>query len=209
MIADSDQQDDDPQDDKRGSGEGIHRRQPGVGLDVHLAGDRDLPQEKTEAGDDEAEAHERQAGSHLGYFMSRKVMCGKETMQAAGTVTKKLAKWLAEKGYIKDTEYEQERASAAAKDLPNAVEVLDLLFAYCDEHAPARHGGEIEDHFLIEKVEPGKLWLNPLTASSSVIGPIPVPKKVTALCEPGWGIGGVVAKVGKGWRLVEVWNVTP
>ncbi len=34
----------------------------------------------------------------LGYFMPRKVMCGKETMQAAGTVTKKLAKWLAEKG---------------------------------------------------------------------------------------------------------------
>ena len=28
-------------------------------------------------------------------------MCGKETMQAAGTVTKKLAKWLAEKGYDK------------------------------------------------------------------------------------------------------------
>ena len=29
----------------------------------------------------------------LGYFMPRKVMCGKDTMQAAGTVTKKLAKW--------------------------------------------------------------------------------------------------------------------
>jgi hypothetical protein len=27
----------------------------------------------------------------LGYFMPRKVMCGKETMRAAGTVTKKLA----------------------------------------------------------------------------------------------------------------------
>jgi len=50
--------------------------------------------------------------------------------------------------------------------------------------------------------------LNPLTGSS-VIGPIPVPKQVTVLCEPGWDIGGVVAKVGKGWRLVEVWNVSP
>ena len=57
----------------------------------------------------------------LGYFMPRKVMCGKDTMQAAGTVTKKLAKWLAEKGYIEDTEYEQERAGEAAKDLPNAA----------------------------------------------------------------------------------------
>ena len=145
----------------------------------------------------------------LGYFMARKVMCGKDLMQAAGTVTKKLATWLAEKGYIKDTEYEQERGGAAAKDLPNAAEILELLNALCDEHAPAKHSGEIEDHFLIEKIEPGKLWLNPLTVGNSVIGPIPVPKRVTALCEPGWDIGGVVAKVGKGWRLIEVWNVTP
>jgi hypothetical protein len=43
--------------------------------------------------------------------------------------------------------------------------------------------------------------------SSTIIGP--VPKPVTALCEPGWDIGGVVAKVGKGWRLIGVWNVSP
>src|SRR5205823_83925 len=74
----------------------------------------------------------------LGYFMPRKVMCGKETMQAAGTVTKKLAKWLAEKGYIEDTEYDQEQAGAAAKDLPNARAVVDLLQAYLDETSPGR-----------------------------------------------------------------------
>lgn len=144
----------------------------------------------------------------LGYFMPRKVMCGKETMQAAGTVTKKLAKWLAEKGYVKDTELAQERAGEAAKELPNACKVLELLDAYLDENAPAERNGEIQDHFWIDRIEPGKLWLNPLTGSS-VIGPIPVPKQVTALCEPGWDIGGVVVKVSKGWRLVEVWNVSP
>ncbi|MSQ94783.1 MAG: hypothetical protein EXR98_09540 [Gemmataceae bacterium] len=140
----------------------------------------------------------------LGYFMPRKAMCGKDLMQAAGTVTKKLAKWLAEKGYVEDTEDAQERAGEAAKDLPNAQTVLDILNAHCDEHAPAQHGGEIQDHFTIDLIEPGKLWLNPMTAGNSVIGPIPVPKQVTALCAPGWDIGGVVAKVGKGWRLVEV-----
>jgi hypothetical protein len=145
----------------------------------------------------------------LGYFMPRKVMCGKDTMQAAGTVTKKLAKWLAEKGYIENTELAQERAGEAAKDVPNAQRVLDLLNAYCDEHSPGKHGGEIEDHFWIDRIEPGKLWLNPLTAGNSVIGPIPVPKQATALCEPGWDIGGALAKVGNGWRLVEVWNVSP
>src|SRR6516162_7635258 len=86
----------------------------------------------------------------LGYFMPRKVMCGRDTMQAAGTVTKKLAKWLAEKGYIEDTQDDQERAGEAARDLPKASKVLDLLDAYVNETAPARHGGEIEDHFWIE-----------------------------------------------------------
>ena len=37
-------------------------------------------------------------------------------------------------------------------------------------------GEVIEDHFWIEKIEPGKLWLNPLTGDS-VIGPIPVPTR--------------------------------
>ncbi len=145
----------------------------------------------------------------LGYFMPRKVMCGKETMQAAGTVTKKLAKWLAEKGYIEDTEDDQERAGEAARDLPNASKVLDLLDAYVDETAPARHGGEIEDHFWIERIKPGKLWLKPLTAGDSVIGPVPVPDRVTQLCKVMWDIGGVVAKTAGGWRFLEVWNVSP
>jgi hypothetical protein len=145
----------------------------------------------------------------LGYFMPRKVMCGKETMQAAGTVTKKLAKWLAEKGYVEDTEDDQERAGEAAKDLPSAQRVLDILDAYCDETAPARQGLAIEDHFWIEKIEPGKLWLKPLTVGESAIGPIPVPGKVTQLCKTTWDIGGVVAKTAQGWRLVEVWNVSP
>ena len=49
----------------------------------------------------------------LGYFMPRKVMCGKDLMQAAGTVTKKLAKWLAEKGYAEDTAEAPQRSPSA------------------------------------------------------------------------------------------------
>ena len=40
----------------------------------------------------------------LGYFMPRKVIAGNETMKAAGTVVKKLARWLVEKGYTEDDE---------------------------------------------------------------------------------------------------------
>ncbi len=40
----------------------------------------------------------------LGYFMVRKVIAGKDTLRAAGTVTKKLAAWLAAKGYVASDE---------------------------------------------------------------------------------------------------------
>jgi hypothetical protein len=52
-------------------------------------------------------------------------------------------------------------------------------------------------------------WKQPLTASDAVIGPIPVPERVTQLCKMLWDIGGVVAKTAHGWRFVEVWNLSP
>jgi hypothetical protein len=39
-------------------------------------------------------------GEFLGYFMPRKVMCGRELEQAAGTMIRKLARWLHNNGYI-------------------------------------------------------------------------------------------------------------
>lgn len=148
-------------------------------------------------------------GEFLGYFMPHKVMCGKETMKAAGTVTKKLAKWLAEKGYVEDTGAAQERAQEAARDLPAAQDVLDLLVQYVDEHLPDTYQDEVEDHFSIKKIEPGKLWLEPFTMYSKVIGPVPVPRKVTEICQTMWDISGVVVKTSRGWRFLEVWNVSP
>ena len=145
----------------------------------------------------------------LGYFMPHKVACGKETMKAAGTVTKALAKWLAERGYVTDTADAQERAKEAATDLPAAQDVLDLLDRYVDEHSPQSYQQEIEDHFWIKKIEPSELWLEPLTGSGEVIGPVPVPKEVTKICQEMWDIGGVVVKTSRGWRLREVWNVSP
>ena len=38
-------------------------------------------------------------GEFLSYFMVSKVMAGQDLLRASGTVTKKLAKWMAEKGY--------------------------------------------------------------------------------------------------------------
>jgi hypothetical protein len=40
-------------------------------------------------------------------------------------------------------------------------------------------------------------------------GNVPVLKEVTELCRTAWDISGVVAMAAQGWRLVEVWNVSP
>jgi len=151
-------------------------------------------------------------GEFLGYFMPHKVIAGKETMKAAGTVVKKLMKWLGEKGYVENeeaVEMAEERAGEAARELPAAQDVADLLEAYLDEHTPERYSQEIEDHFTIVRVEPGKVWLEPFTSGDSTIGPIPVPHEVSRICKKGWDISGVVVKTPKGWRLMEVWNVSP
>ena len=40
----------------------------------------------------------------LGYYMPHKVIASNATMKAAGTVVKKLARWLVEQGYTEDDE---------------------------------------------------------------------------------------------------------
>jgi len=148
----------------------------------------------------------------LGYFMPRKVAAGKQLMKAAGTVTKKLVKWLGRKGYVEDAEdleMAEERAAEASCDLPAAQDVADLLYAYVDMHAPASYTREIEDHFTVSRVEAGKLWLEPFTSGDREIGPVPVPREASQRCKVGWDISGVAVKTSRGWRLLEVWNVSP
>jgi hypothetical protein len=150
-------------------------------------------------------------GEFLGYFMPHKVMCGKELMKAAGTVTKKLAEWLAEKGYAKDTSAAVAQASDAAKNLPAAQDVRRLLDDYVAANAPddEEYEDEIQDHFWVDKIQPGRLWLEAFTMHEGVIGPIPVPKEVTEICGEMWDISGSVVKTSQGWRFLEVWNVSP
>lgn len=70
-------------------------------------------------------------GEFLGYFMIRKVMAGEEFLRAAGTVTKKLAKWLGEHGYLDagTVDVAAERAADASRDLPQAERLSRLLYA--------------------------------------------------------------------------------
>ena len=61
------------------------------------------------------------------------VMAGEELLRAAGTVTKKLAKWLGERGDLDPTAVNiaVERGADAAHDLPKAEKLSRLLFERC------------------------------------------------------------------------------
>jgi hypothetical protein len=149
-------------------------------------------------------------GEFLDYFMIRKVMASKETLRAAGTVTKKLAKWLAEEDYVEteDAEMAAERGGDAARELPEAAELAADLADFAEGQEGEDEGDVIEGHFTLTRVDPGKVWLEEMLDGRK-IGPIEVPEEISGRCRPGWTISGIVGRRGQTWRLVEAWNVYP
>jgi hypothetical protein len=97
----------------------------------------------------------------------------------------------------------------AARDLPASQKLLDDLDDWLSETGPVKAGRKLEGHFLIQRTGPSQIWLESMLGDDEEIGPIPVPASVAKACKVGWDVGGVVARTGQGWRLVEVWNVSP
>jgi hypothetical protein len=149
-------------------------------------------------------------GAFLGYFMVRKVTAGQELLRASGTVTKKLAAWLYEQGYISEDERADasERGGDAARELPRAERLGQLLHQEMEktpdfdpDDLPDEHW--IEDFLTIERVEPGQLWFE------GGIGPVRVSKKASELAEVGWGVNLVLVQLRGEWRIVELGFVYP
>ena len=146
----------------------------------------------------------------LGYFMPRKVIAGNETMKAAGTVVKKLAKWLVEKGYTEDDESVRELVGTTARDLPASQKLLDDLDDWLSETGPVKSGKEIEGHFLdpAGRTEADLAGVDDLRRIGD--RPDPGPRDTSpgrarsAGTSAAWSPGR-----SKGWRLVEVWNISP
>lgn len=158
-----------------------------------------------------------QLGSFLGYFMIRKVMAGEDFRRAAGSVTKKLSKWLAAKGYVSE-ETGREAAgigAAAARNLPRAERAAQILRDAVDrlgidstELAEEDH--REFDHFTIARVEPGRLWIEVQDRRKRrSYGPIPVPAPATKLLREGWELSCALGRVRGTWRIVEMANVYP
>jgi hypothetical protein len=156
-------------------------------------------------------------GEFLGHFLIRKVMAGGDFKRLAGTVIKKLSKWLVEKGRIsgEDAAIGEAEGAAAARDLPKAEKAGDILYRAAENVVfdPDKLDDDDYhdfDHYTIEKVEPGKLWLEVYDEKGkSAVGPIAVPKEATALLQEGWDISCAIARIRGKWKIVEVANVYP
>lgn len=149
-------------------------------------------------------------GEFLGYFMIRKVAASQQELKAAATVTKKLARWLAQHDYIgkeaADDAYE--RAAEAGRDLPRADKLGEHLFRLTRQTRLPADVDEIadedwvEDYLPITRVEDGRLWFGE-------VGPVAVPKEASDLAEVGWDVNIVLARIGGRWQVVEVGTVYP
>ena len=142
-------------------------------------------------------------GEFLGYFMPRKVMCGKETLKSAGTVMKKLGKWLAEHGYVTDECPNNmiELGKEASTELPAAEELTKMLYEYADEHSVSDWTDEVDDYLTVDKIEPGKLYFS----DDDIV--LKLPKRITDKCRVGWRINLCLGRTKKGWQIIEVGQV--
>ncbi len=153
----------------------------------------------------------------LGDFMIRKVMAGEDFKRAAGTVTRKLSKWLGEKGYVSEGEGEEaaERGAVAARELVEAERAARLLQQAADKlRIDTRDLADEDyvdfDHFTVERVEPAQVWLEVWEdGKARPRGPIPAPKSATELLRKGWDVSCSLARVRGIWHMVEVANVYP
>lgn len=148
-------------------------------------------------------------GSFLNYFMIRKVMASEALLQAAGVVTKKLVKWLEEKGYIDAETAERgiRLAAEAARELPAAERLARLLYEYAQSHAPRYWTAELDDYFTIDQVHPGILILSGVVSSGIV--EVRIPKEITEHCRKGWQVNLLLGKTRNGWCILETGNVYP
>jgi hypothetical protein len=174
-------------------------------------------QEAFDAGEEEAftrlcgpERIVENYGEFLDYFMVRKVAASKQQLKDAGTVTKRLARWLTEQGYVDAdaAELARERAADAGRELPRADELGCQLFLQAQGARLLVHPNDIpdedwiEDHLPVTRVEDGRLWFGD-------IGPVEVPSAASDLAEVGWHVTVVLARLDGAWRLVQVGAVSP
>jgi len=144
----------------------------------------------------------------LSYFIIRKVMASQDLRRKAGTVTKKLAQWLSERGYVDDhlTAEATEMSAEAGRLLPKAERLNEILYRVMEDSPPLRHeltdDEYFEDYATITHIDLGKLWFDD-------VGPVAVPPEASDLAQVGWQVNIVLGRGPSGWQILELGNVYP
>ncbi len=102
----------------------------------------------------------------------------------------------------KEYEYTAPLVERLRSDLPKAREVTHLLHKYVREHPVYGYTEELNSGFIVNKVEPGKLWFEDSVNLQEKIGPIIVSEEISSMCEPGWKISLQLGKIGDEWRIL-------
>ncbi|MFO8059710.1 MAG: hypothetical protein R6U70_03510 [Bacillota bacterium] len=150
----------------------------------------------------------------LGHSIIRKSMVSETLKRAAGTVTKRLSKWLGERGYIEEELAGKgiDKGAGAVQNIPRAERATDRLYT-------CLYRGELDeipdddlldfDQYTIVRTEPGTLWLEQAWSSDGSLIRVPVPEQVFDLLEEGWEVGCTLARIDGQWRMIQIGNVYP
>lgn len=149
---------------------------------------------------------------HLPTFLSaaqlRRLGSGPEILDQAGTVVKKLARWLESNNYIpamaakaaEQLAADTRRRIAAMAELTQRLDAITQDVADRTDYVPG--------YFEITHVEPEGIWLLD-HRDDTVYGPVFLPDDILDLCAEGWVISGTLGRRGNAYQFVKALNVYP
>lgn len=148
----------------------------------------------------------------VGWFLVRKTMASKSTLQATPAVLRKLVRWLVEEGHVPmDAADGSAELLDAAGSLAKAEEFSSRLYDVM-ETGPMDSLMENQDWenemAVITRIEQGTIWLQNEETGYEV--PLGVPDDLASLAEPGWRMSALhLGRTPNGWCLLEMGNVYP
>lgn len=147
----------------------------------------------------------------LSYFMIRKVAGSKELMKNAGTVMRKLIKWLKDNSYIDNDKFRllYEEVNDLKDDLLKVEELSDFLYEEATKNDLLQYEKYEEGYFTIKKVQTDRLWLEDYIESDIEIGPVIVSKKISSFAHEGWTAYLELGRKNNRWYITGSGKVYP
>jgi len=146
-----------------------------------------------------------QIAEFLDYFMIKKVIASDTLLKTVGTVTRKLVKWLGEKGYVFEEDYDNmiDVVDKLKADMPAVAELADLIYDYIYQSSDVDFEETKDGYFKVADIKPGELWLGDYGGSKKLVGPVIVSEEISSKCKKGWSINLLLGKTGKDWQMIE------